>query len=253
MKRARIIPVLLLKEQGLVKTIKFDKERYIGDPLNAVKIFNAKQCDELVVLDILASKHKRPVNLKIIREIATECFMPLAYGGGISNLIEIEEILKSGVEKIILNSVLLSDPGFLKKAVKEFGSSTIVASVDVKKNMFGKYQVASHTGMKVRESNLFKYLSEISENEAGELMINVIDLDGTCKGYEMKLAKSVSEYMTIPVVWSGGCSGFEDMKALIEETQVSAAAAGSYFIYRGPLQAVLINYPESKEISNIKV
>lgn len=253
MKRARIIPTLLLKERGLCKTIKFSNDRYIGDPLNAVKIFNAKQCDELIILDILASKNNKEINFTLIEEIATECFMPLAYGGGIKSLLEIEKILKLGVEKVVLNSALFTNPEFLPIAVKEFGSSTIVASVDVKKNLFGKYNVYSHAKKKISNSDIFYFLDQIYEGGAGELMVNVVDLDGTCSGYNQKLAKSISEYLSIPVIWSGGCSGFDDMKNLIENTQISATSAGSYFIYHGALQAVLINYPNATEISNIKI
>jgi cyclase len=252
MKRARIIPVLLLKNQGLCKTIKFDKDRYIGDPLNAVKIFNAKQCDELVVLDILASRENREINFKKIEEIALECFMPLAYGGGIKSLKDIELILKLGVEKVILNSVLLENFSFLKDAITEFGGSTIVASVDVKKNLFGKYSVYSHSGKKV-PNELFAYLEKIQAENTGELLINCVDLDGTGLGYDTKLATRISEYFTMPVTWCGGCSEFVDMKNLIENTQVSAAAAGSLFIYKGALRAVLINYPAPEEITRIIV
>ena len=252
MKRARIIPVLLLKNQGLCKTIKFGKDRYIGDPLNAVKIFNAKQCDELVLLDILASREDRGINIKKIEEIALECFMPLAYGGGIKTLSDIEVVLKLGVEKVILNSVLLENFSFLKEAVTEFGGSTIVASVDVKKNLFGKYGVYSHSGKKT-PSELYAYLELIQAENVGELMINCVDLDGTRLGYDIKLAAKISEQCSMPVTWCGGCSSFEDMKNLIESTQVSAAAAGSFFIYKGSLQAVLINYPAPSEIGNIIV
>jgi cyclase len=252
MKRARIIPVLLLKNQGLYKTIKFSKERYIGDPLNAVKIFNEKQCDELVIVDILASKEKKAINFKKIKEIALECFMPLAYGGGISELEHIEKILKLGVEKVVLNSVLLEKPNFLKEAVNEFGSSTIVASVDLKKNIFGKYGVYSHAGIK-NPSDMYDFLDSIEKADAGEMMINIVDLDGMQSGYDFKLADILSKRYSIPITWCGGCSGFEDMRKLIENTQVSAAAAGSFFIFKGSLQAVLISYPRPEEIASIKV
>ena len=179
MNRARVIPVLLLQNTGLYKTVKFKDPKYVGDPLNAVKIFNEKQCDELILLDIFATKNKQPINYNIIREIATECFMPLAYGGGISTLIDIENVLKQGVEKVVINSSILRDPLFLRDAVKEFASSTIVASVDVKKNIWGQYTVHSYSGEKIKYKDPADFLKFLEESEVGELMLNNIDRDGT--------------------------------------------------------------------------
>jgi cyclase len=253
MKRARIIPVLLLQNNGLYKTVKFDKAKYIGDPINAVKIFNDKQCDEIILLDILASKQNKEINYKLIEEIASECFMPLAYGGGVSKIEHIEKLLKIGIEKIILNSILLSDPSFLETAVNYYGSSTIVASVDVKKNVFGKYLVYSHASKQIPSIPLLDFLKTIENRGAGELMINSVDLDGMMTGYDMKLAQTVSESLSIPSIICGGCSSFENIKHLFLTTHISAAAAGSFFIYHGPHKAVLINYPMPKQISEIHI
>jgi cyclase len=251
MKRARVIPVLLLQNNGLYKTIKFSKGKYIGDPINAIKIFNDKQCDELILLDVFASRDNSGINYKLIEELASECFMPLAYGGGINKLEHIEKLLKIGVEKIILNSVLFSDVSFLESAIKYYGSSTIVASVDIKKNLFGKFTIYSHSKKSIPKTPLFDFLKSIEVAGAGELMINAVDLDGMMTGYDTNLANLVSEHLSIPTIVCGGCGNFEDIKNLFLTTHISAAAAGSFFIFHGPHKAVLINYPSPKQISEI--
>jgi len=251
MKRARIIPVLLLHNNGLVKTIKFDNGKYIGDPINTVKIFNDKQCDEIILLDISATKQNKEINFKLVEELASECFMPLAYGGGIYKIDQIEKLLKIGIEKIVLNSVLVKDLSFLETVVKYYGSSTIVASVDVKKNLFGKYVIYSHSKIKVPDTALLDFLKEIENCGAGELMINSVDVDGLMSGYDLKLAKMVSDHLSIPSILCGGCGSFDNIANLFLNTHISAAAAGSFFVYHGPHKAVLINYPSPKQISEI--
>jgi imidazole glycerol-phosphate synthase subunit HisF len=251
MKRARIIPVLLLQNNGLAKTIRFGNARYIGDPINAVRIFNDKQCDELIFLDILASKLNREIDYNQIEEIASECFMPFAYGGGIKNTQQIEHLLKLGIEKVILNSVVLAKPDFIKEAVRYFGSSTIVVSVDVKKNFLGKYFVYNHTLKPVPEKSFLDYLKWIEQQGVGEVMLNSVDNDGMMKGYDEQLALKASELLSMPVVICGGCGSLEDTRKILVNTQVSAAAAGSYFIFHGPHRAVLISYPSPEQISNI--
>lgn len=251
MKRARVIPVLLLQNKGLYKTVKFDKGKYIGDPINAVKIFNEKQCDELIFLDITASKTNREIDFKVVSDIASECFMPLAYGGGIKNSFQIEKLLKSGVEKVILNSVLFENSFFVNEAVRNFGSSTIVASVDVKKNFLGRYNIYSHSRKPLPDKSIFDFLKWIEEQNVGEIMLNVVDNDGMMKGYDYPLAIKASEQLSMPVVFCGGCRDFEDIRTLLTTTPVSAAAAGSFFIYHGPHRGVLISYPSSQQIENI--
>jgi len=249
MKRARVIPVLLLQNKGLFKTVKFDKGKYIGDPINAVKIFNEKQCDELIFLDITASKLSREIDFKMVSDIASECFMPLAYGGGVKNSLQIEQLLKSGVEKVVLNTILFENPLFASEAVRNFGSSTIVASVDVKKNLLGKYSIFSHSGKSLPDKSLFDFLKWIEDQNVGEVMLNSIDNDGMMKGYDFQLAKKVSEQLSMPVVFCGGCRNFEDIRTLLSTTQVSAAAVGSFFVYHGPHRGVLISYPSPEQIS----
>ena len=242
---------MLLQNNGLYKTVKFEKGKYIGDPINAIRIFNDKQCDELIILDILASKQNNDINFKLIEEFASECFMPLSYGGGITKIEQIEKLLKIGIEKIILNTILLSDLSFLELAAKYYGSSTIVASVDVKKNLFGKYNIFSHSGIKTPELPLLEFLKTIENNGAGEMMVNSVDLDGMMTGYDVKLAHTVSEHLSIPTILCGGCNGFENINTLLSSTHISAAAAGSIFVYHGPHKAVLISYPSQKQISEI--
>ena len=251
MNRARVIPILLLQNSGLYKTVKFKDPRYVGDPINAVRIFNQKQCDELILLDILASKKKQKINYTLIKEIATECFMPLAYGGGISNLKEIENLLKLGVEKVVINSALFTSSDFLKEAVKEFASSTIVASVDIKKNIWGKQNVFSHSDIKCKITDPVAYLKFLEECGVGEIMINDVDRDGTLIGYDIDLINKLSNSVNVPVIAAGGCKDIEDIKRVIQKTNASAAAAGSFFVFQGKYRAVLISYPLPEEINLI--
>lgn len=251
MKRARVIPVLLLQNEGLVKTFRFDNGKYIGDPINAVKIFNDKQCDELIFLDISASKSGGEINYKTIENIASECFMPLAYGGGIKSCSQIEKLLKLGVEKVVLNSVLLENPTFLSEAIKQFGSSTIVVSVDLKKNIWGKYGIYSHISAKIDSRKTEDYFEWINNLNPGEVMINMVDLDGTMKGYDFVQADRICNIFDMPLIFCGGCKDFNDIQNLLQNTNVSAAAVGSFFVYHGPHRGVLINYPNSNDITEI--
>ncbi len=251
MKRARVIPVLLIKGKGLYKTVKFKNEQYVGDPLNAVKIFNEKQCDELIFLDINASKYHTPIDFRFISDVASECFMPLAYGGGISELGEIEQLLKIGIEKVILNTVLIKNSLFLEEAVKKFGSSTIVASIDLKTNLFKQYQVYSHANFELHDKSLNSFIKQIEGSGAGELMINSVDRDGMMSGYDLQLAEKISKGLTIPTIFCGGCKDLADIKNLLTKTETSAAAAGSFFVFKGPHKGVLISYPSPEEIESI--
>lgn len=252
MNRARVIPILLLENTGLYKTVKFGHPRYVGDPLNAVKIFNEKQCDELILLDISASKKRKKPSYSLISEIASECFMPLAYGGGIETMADIEMILKSGVEKVVLNTSLIANPRFLKEATKAFASSTIVASIDIKKNLFGKPMVYSHAGLKPQLTDPLEFSKLIEDNGAGEIMINSVDRDGMMTGYDMELIQKISDSISIPLIAAGGCRNLDDITTILHQTNASAAAAGSFFVFHGKHRAVLISYPSPEEIDFIK-
>jgi len=242
MLRCRVIPVLLTRNRGLVKTIKFDKAKYIGDPINAVKIFNDKEVDELVVLDIDASKEGRGPDFTMICDIASECFMPLAYGGGIRNLNDIQTLFQNGVEKVILNSAILNDFSLITEAASIYGDQSIVASVDVKKNIWGKYQLYSHSNLIPKIKDPIKMVQGLAKAGAGEIIVNSVDLDGTMSGYDLKLIELVSASLDIPVVFCGGAGAVGDLLEAYK-AGASGVAAGSIFIYHGPHKAVLINYP----------
>lgn len=247
----RVIPCLLLKGKGLVKTVRFKKPVYVGDPINAIKIFNDKEVDELVFFDIDATIEKRGPNFKLINEIAGECFMPLAYGGGITTLTEVEELIKNGVEKIIISSHAVKEPWFIKEAVREFGSSTIVVCLDVKKNFFGSYEVCTNNGRKSTGKGPVVMAKLYEEIGIGELIIHSIDRDGTYKGYDIELLKSITATVTMPVVACGGASSIDDFALAVKNASVSAVAAGSLFVFHGPHKAVLVNYPDLKTLEKI--
>lgn len=251
MLRRRVIPILLLSNGGLYKTEKFKNPKYVGDPINAVKIFNDKEVDELVFLDINASRKNEVPNLKVIEEIASECFMPLCYGGGVTSLDMIKSILKIGVEKVSLNTVAVKNPEIIKQASTYFGTSTIVVSIDVKKNIFGNYNVYIGGGEEKTSLNPVQWAKQVEGLGAGEIIINSIDKDGTLQGYDHDLIKSVALSVDIPVVAAGGASGLKDFNKAIKESFASAVAAGAFFVFQGKHKAVLITYPSQEEIEEL--
>ncbi len=248
--RPRVIPVLLLKGLGLVKSIKFKNYRYIGDPINAVKIFNDLKADELVFLDILASKEKRTISLDFVRKVGDEANMPFAVGGGIKTIQDIKEIINAGAEKVIINTYAVENPDFIKQASGIFGSSTIVVSIDVKKKFLGKKQVYIIGGSKSTGLNPTSFAKLMEEKGAGEIIINSIDKDGLMTGFDLSLIEDVSKAVNIPVVAAGGAGGIKDFKPAIN-AYASAVAAGSMFVYHGPRNAVLINYPNNSELKGL--
>lgn len=247
----RVIPCLLLQDRGLVKTIKFKNAKYVGDAINAVKILNDKAVDELIFLDITASKKEKEPNYSLIQELSSECFMPFAYGGGISTLDQIWKILQMGVEKVVLNHSILSIRGFLKEAVKQYASSTIIVSIDVKKDLFGRYRVYNHVRQRTTEKDPFEYAKQIEEEGAGEIFINNVDFDGTYKGYDLALLRGVSDLVRIPVIACGGASGLADFRAAVVQGGASAVAAGSFFVFQMPHRAVLISYPSPESLKHL--
>ena len=249
--RPRVIPCLLLKNNGLVKSVKFKNYTYIGDPLNAVKIFNEKKADELIFLDITATKEKRNIDLNLVKNIGEECNMPFAVGGGIRNIKEIREIINAGAEKVIINSYAVENPEFIHEASDEFGSSTIVVSMDVKKKLFGRKQLYTYGGRHSTGLDPVSFARLMQEMGAGEIIINSIDKDGTMSGYDLELIRLVSESVTIPVVASGGAGKINDFKAAVNQSYASAVAAGSMFVFHGPRKAVLVNYPDKEELKRI--
>ena len=251
MLRPRVIPCLLLRNNGLVKTVRFKDPKYVGDPINAVKIFNDKEVDELIFLDITATREGRKPNFRLVSDLATECFMPFAYGGGIRDLAEIRELFQIGVEKVVINSAALNDPALIRKAVDLFGGQSIVVSVDVRKNLFGNYEVFSHGTGKTVKKDVFSYLQEMQAAGAGEIFLNSVDRDGTGKGYDVDLVKRVTASVTVPVIASGGAGSVEDIQKVIAQGGASGAAAGSLFVFHGVHRAVLITYLSVEELKLI--
>lgn len=247
MKRARVIPVLLLHDGGLVKTVKFKSPSYIGDPINAVKIFNEKEIDEIVILDIDASKQNRGPNFQLISEIAGEAFIPLAYGGGISNLDEVKELFYLGVEKVVFNKQAYQNTNLLTECAKLVGSQSVVASVDIKKSFFGGYKVAINNGSEITKLDPIEYAKKLEAAGAGELFLNFVNRDGTYLGYDQEFIKKISVELSIPLVVCGGASSLEDFRLAIQNG-ASAVAAGSFFVYQRPHNAVLISYPSRQQL-----
>jgi len=248
MLRSRLIPVLLLRGKGLVKTFKFCESKYVGDPINAVRIFNEKEVDELVFLDIDASKESRGPDFNLIEDIASECFMPFGYGGGITNIDQMQKLFALGVEKVILNSSLFNDISLLTRAAEKFGSQSIVASIDVKYNFWGNPLVFDHLKGATISLQPVDFARKLENAGAGEIILNSVDRDGMMSGYDYKLVKSIASAVSIPVVACGGACSVEDMGRVINEAGASAAAAGSFFVFKGKHKAVLITYPSQSEI-----
>lgn len=250
MLRTRVIPVLLLRNKGLVKTVQFDKSKYIGDPINAVKLFNDKEVDELVFLDIDASKENRKPDFDYIQSIASECFMPLGYGGGITSMEDITKLFSLGLEKVIINSTALQNLDIVKEAANKYGNQSIVVAVDVQKNFLGKYQIYSHNKAKHKQTDLVDYLKKAQHAGAGEIIVNAVDKDGMMNGYDVKLIQKLSKELTVPMVILGGAGQLSHLQEAVE-AGASALAAGSLFVYHGPHKAVLINYPTYQEFKQI--
>jgi cyclase len=249
--RPRIIPVLLLRNQGLVKTVAFDKHRYIGDPINAVKIFNDLEVDELVFLDILGSKEGRCISPEFIRGIGDEANMPFAAGGGIRSINQIEGIIKAGAEKVVINTAAVEVDGLIRNAADTFGSSTIVVSIDVKKKFLGKKQVYVKAGSIATGLDPVEFAKQMEQAGAGELFLTSIDHEGRMQGYDLDLIHAVSAAVTIPVVAHGGAATNQHFADAVAIGYASAVAAGSRFVYHGPRNAVLINYPAHSEIQKL--
>ncbi|MGD8778947.1 MAG: AglZ/HisF2 family acetamidino modification protein [Ignavibacteria bacterium] len=247
----RIIPVLLLKNKGLVKTIKFKKTTYIGDPLNAVKIFNDLRANELVFLDITATKEKRAISTELVKKIADEAYMPFAVGGGISSIEQIKNLISNGAEKVVINTSLYSNPELIKNAVSTFGSQSIIGSIDVKKNFWDKYRIYIMDGKRKINVDLAEYVKYVQDLGVGEILINSIDADGTMKGYDNELVSLVTNLVNIPVIACGGAGMLEDIVNVIEDSGAHASAAGSLFVFHSTTKGVLINYPSSEEIINL--
>lgn len=245
-----MIPVLLLKGSGLYKTTAFGKPVYVGDPLNAVKIFNEKEVDELVLLDIDATRESKEINYDLISEIAGECFMPVTYGGGIRSLDQIKKLLWCGIEKVCINTKAMEEVNFVQQAVEQYGGSTIVISLDTKKDFWGKYGIYSNGGEKRSKLKLEDFTQTLQKIGIGEIFLNSIDNDGKRCGYDLEIIKFVSQIADVPLVVCGGASGMNDFRKAIE-AGADAVAAGSKFVFVGKHRAVLINYLTNEELDDL--
>ncbi len=250
MLKHRVIPALLLRDNGLVKTTKFASPKYVGDPINAIRIFNEKEVDELMVLDIAASKERREPNYDLIEHFAGECFMPLAYGGGVRTVEQAKRIFSSGVEKICVQSAAIENPRFLRELADCFGSQSVMVSLDVKKNWLGKPRLFNAALGNIVKGNWLDKLHSLIEAGAGEVLMNAVDKDGTLLGPDLELIRQASQATDVPLIAVGGISCLADIKEAVD-AGASAVAAGAFFVFHGPHQAVLITYPKYHELEQL--
>jgi cyclase len=248
MLRPRIIPCLLVKNGGLVKTVNFVRPKYVGDPINAVKIFNEKEVDELIVLDIDATSQNRAPDYRMIKNLAAECRMPLCYGGGVKSLEQVEKIISLGVEKVAISSAAINNPVIVAQAAEVVGSQSIVVVMDVKKTGRGyNFEIWTHNAGKPTGQSPVDFAKQVETLGAGEVVINAIDRDGVMKGYDLELVNEIREAIRLPITVLGGAGSLKDIAALINAFGIIGAAAGSLFVFKGVYRAVLINYPSRAE------
>lgn len=244
----RIIPCLLVKNKGLVKTIQFMNPKYVGDPINAVRIFNEKKVDELMVLDIDATSENRDPDDKMIENLAAECRMPLCYGGGVKRVEQAQRIVELGVEKVALSSAALNKPDIVTRIAEQVGSQSVVVVLDIKKRLInGKYEIWTHNGKRNTERCPIEFAQKMESLGVGEIVINSIDNDGVMKGYDFSLVDRIRESTSVPITVLGGAGSLEDIGRLIRKYGIIGAAAGSLFVFKGVYKAVLINYPTRRE------
>ncbi len=249
MTKTRVIPVLLLRGRGLVKTIKFKDPKYIGDPINSVRIFNEKEADELIFLDITATPEGRGPDFDLLADIAGEAFMPMGYGGGITTLDHVRQVFSLGFEKVVINSAGYGSGELIQQASAIYGVQAIVASIDVRKTLMGRYELMSHCGRTKQAGSLKDHIARLERLGVGEIFINAIDRDGTQSGYDIKLVKEASSACSVPVIACGGAGSIEHFAEAVHEGGASAVAAGSLFVFVGPHRAVLITYPDRDLLS----
>ena len=250
--RPRIIPVLLIDDRDCIKTVQFGARTYLGDVVNAVKIFNRKGIDELAILDIGAAKNHREPDFELLKDIASEAFMPLSYGGGITSLDQVHQLLAIGYEKVVVNTSLITCPDMVREAVRSYGSQSIVASIDAKL-IGGDYKCVICDGQQVIDKHPRDLAIEAEQMGCGEIIINSIDRDGMMQGYDLKLVKTIADAVKVPVTAIGGAGNINDLKQVIQEAGAHAAAGGSMFVFYGRLKAVLITAPSEQELTEAGV
>lgn len=246
--RTRIIPALLLKDESLVKTIRFGKFTYVGDPCNTVRIFNELEVDELLFLDICATPEKRPPDLKVLKDIANECFMPLGYGGGIRTFEHAKAIFETGFEKVAINSYAIENPAFITELASHFGSQAVMVSIDVKKDILGKYRVHSHAGKKPSVRDPVEWAQEAEALGAGEILLTSMDREGTWLGFDLDLIKAVTNAVRIPVIAHGGAGTAAHIRDAVQRGGASAVALGSMVVFQKKGMGVLINFQDLNSI-----
>lgn len=247
----RYIPCLLLKDNGLVKTVNFKNPKYVGDPINTVRIFNEKEVDELIFLDIEATPKNKEPNYKLLAEIANECFMPLAYGGGIKTFDQAQRIYKIGIEKVAINSALHSNLDLVKQIAEAYGSQAVIGVIDVKRNFFGKSQVVSNSAHDKHKYTVEEWVKKLEEAGVGEILITSVDNEGTWNGLDIDLIKQVTSISKVPVIAHGGAGNIEHLKTGINQAGANAIAMGSMVVYQKKDFGVLINFPERKKLDAI--
>lgn len=238
---------MLLDDGGLVKTTKFRSPKYVGDPINAIRIFNEKEVDEILVLDIAASKRGEEPNYRLIEQFATECFCPLAYGGAIRSTEQAQTLFSLGIEKICVQAAWRKNTGLIEDLAGEFGAQSVVASLDIKKNMFRRYQVFDYATGKTEKGDWLMTLKSVIDAGAGEIFLNSVDRDGTLSGPDFQLIHEAAQVSSVPLVACGGISSLEDIKSAVDHG-ADAVAAGAFFVYHGPHRAVLITYPRYEDL-----
>jgi cyclase len=251
MLRPRIIPCLLIQNKGLVKTQKFKDAKYVGDPINAVRIFNEKEVDEIMIIDIDATVYNREPDYKMIENIAAECRMPLCYGGGIKTVEQAQKIFSLGVEKVAISSQAVNSPSLIREIGRRVGKQSIVVVIDVKLSKSGKYEIWTHNATKNSKKDAIAFAKEVEELGAGEVIINSIDQDGVMKGYDLELVNKIRSAISIPLTVLGGAGSMKDIGTLIEKHGIIGAAAGSLFVFKGIFRAVLISYPNRETKSEL--
>jgi len=250
MSAPRVIPVICIEQGKMVKTVKFKNPNYIGDPINAIRIFNDKEVDELAILDIRASKLNQEPNYTLIQEMASECFMPISYGGGIQTVEQAGKLFELGIEKVILGSALLNDQTVLREFSDTFGSQSIVACIEYKKNWLGKIKVTGVSGNKSINDEMEDYATSLQENGCGEILLNNVDMDGTFNGVDITLTKNIINRVSVPVISCGGLASVDEIYHA-QQVGITAIAGGSFFVYKNNNpQSILISYP-AKKLSSI--
>ena len=249
MLRTRVIPALLLRNESLVKTVRFGKFTYVGDPCNTVRIFNELEVDELVFLDITATAEGRSPNLRLLADIADECFMPLGYGGGVRNFADAQSVLRLGFEKVIINSAAVEDPPLISEIAQHFGSQAVIVSIDVKRDFWGHYRVRTRAGTRNTHRDPVASAQEAEALGAGEILLTSIDREGTWAGFDIELTKAVADAVRIPDIAHGGGGSLDDIAEVVDTAGASAVALGSMVVFQKKGMGVLVNFPEPEQLA----